>query len=101
MKVKLALLAFVLLVAGISKSEAQHYRYEKKHSRHYKKSYGHSRAATVVYYPAVRSTRYYAGRPYPVAYRQPYYYRHHRHVPPGHAKKYYRHHRQHKRVHHY
>lgn len=99
MKVKLALLAFALLVAGISKSEAQHYRYEKKYSTHYKKSYRHHRPAVVAYYPVVHRSRYY-GSTYP-AYRHHYRYRHHRHMPPGHAKKYYRHHRQHKRVHYY
>ncbi|SDE18460.1 hypothetical protein [Niabella drilacis] len=99
MKVKLILLAFVLLIAGVSKSEAQHYRYEKKSSKYYKKSY---RPAAVVYYPVVHRTRYYnTGRSYPPAYRQHYRYRHHRHLPPGQAKKYYRHHKHHKRVHYY
>lgn len=95
MKVKLALLAFVLLVVGISKSEAQHYRYEKRYTKHYKKSYRHSRPAVVAYYPVVQR-RYYE-RSYPV-------YRHHhryRHIPPGQAKKYYRYHGHHKRVHYY
>ncbi|MGJ7032373.1 hypothetical protein [Niabella hirudinis] len=100
MKVKLILLAFVLLVAGISKSEAQHYRYEKKYSKkYYKKNY---RPATVVYYPGVYRTRYHnTNRYYPSYYGQQYRHRHHRHMPPGQAKKYYRHHKHHKRVHHY
>lgn len=100
MKVKLALLAFVLLVAGISKSEAQHYRYEKRYTKHYKKSYRHNRPAVVAYYPVVHQSRYYGGRTYP-AYRHHYRYRHHRHMPPGHAKKYYRHQRQYKQGHRY
>lgn len=100
MKVKLALLAFALLVAGISKSEAQHYRYEKKYTKHYKKSYRHNRPVAVAYYPVVHRNRYYEGSAYP-AYRHHHRYRHHRHMPPGHTKKYYRSHRQHKRVHYY
>ncbi|WP_300598324.1 hypothetical protein [Niabella sp.] len=99
MKVKLILLAFVLLVAGISKSEAQHYRYEKKYTKHYKKSYRYNRPAVVAYYPVVQRHRYYEGSSYP-AYRHHYRYRHHRHMPPGQVKKYYRH-KQHNRAHYY
>ncbi|MBZ4188187.1 hypothetical protein [Niabella beijingensis] len=85
MKVKLALLAFIILVVGVTQSNAQHSRYEKRHYTYYKKGHYYSRPARVVYYPATYG--YYSTYP---SYRYSRYHRV-RHLPPGIAKKYHHH----------
>lgn len=89
MKMKLAILALVLLVFGASRADAQYYRHSKKYYKTQTRSSYYRPTAVIYLSSGYKSSyhRHYVPR-----------YRYYRHMPPGHAKKYYKH-RHHKHDH--